>query len=793
MKKLNPLQSTVGYLVTLLLLFSCFITEAQVMNRKPFPFEIKNHTGKPDSEVYVAIVGEDLALQPGPSNHVWVDCKTGEMKMMDRRYNTIKGPVYVWIPPADEGIPARNDIEGNRGPFGDAMYADCFTKLSDIPNKTIMLPLIQGCRVFLSVGSQLYLCFRGSDRNPGMYSGYTAPAITDDTDPNQGILWDMIELTYDQYGYFANTSRVDSYNYPMGMESWGQDMQWDANGNVIVDANGKAILVDSHKQAGENLTHDEIQVLWKDWTKAGSGREEFAKCLSAKTGAIHAPGKIKDFADGSVGTMPTPGPYVNYFKTYVDKVWQTYSSKDLVFDSGDAGVWTGRVTGETFTFTCNKVWGTGRGIITRKPTTQEVLEGKGCLDEDVQKIAGQQLDRLVQAQICAALNRHVIPVDGETLPIPIPTKVVKGITCYDFSQANTFYQAKPSNYYAAFWHQGGINKNDKAYDFCYDDVWNYASATPSFMPERVVVHLNGFSFDPTKPCDVLPTVNAGADVTVTLPTSTATLAGRVSDDLSRGGLTYSWRKVSGPAGGELSSTTSLTPSLSNLLEGTYTYELSATIATTCTNTLTKADQVVVNVSKVPPYVVVKCGGEASGTSGSSFQWEVDNSATPTVTFIPITDKSTKPVVFLYSVNGVDKGGWNNFNGMNITLSGTKIGDKVKFYYVYTIPQGGEANNLANMVEFEVGQECTIITAIKSVKESENEVTLYPNPASRQINIKVPEETFSQIQIINTTGSIVYMGSIESEEATFDIEELPRGIYFVKLIGETSVTKKFIKK
>ena len=43
----------------------------------------------------------------------------------------------------------------------------------------------------------------------------------------------------------------------------------------------------------------------------------------------------------------------------------------------------------------------------------------------------------------------------------------------------------------------------------YDDVWNYASATPSFMPERVVVHLNGFKFLQEDPCLVLPSVSAG--------------------------------------------------------------------------------------------------------------------------------------------------------------------------------------------------------------------------------------------------------------------------------------------
>lgn len=796
MKKFNSLQSTVGLIATLLILFTSFTTQAQVENRQPFPFEIQNNTGFPDSDVFVAIVGEDLTSVPG--NHVWVDCKTSVMKMMNRTYNTIKGPVYVWIPPATGGIPARNDIEGNRGPFNDAMYADCFTKLSDIPNKTVMLPLIQGCRVFLSVKSQLYLCFRGSSPTPGMYSGYTAPAITDYTDPNQGIMWDMIELTYDKYGYFANTSRVDSYNYPMGMESWGKDMQWDATGTLIVDQQGNPILVDSHKMVGERKTHDQIRELWTEYTQTGSGKEEFANCIEPATGAIRAPGKTLEFADGSVGTMPNRGIYVDYFKTYIDKIWQTYSTKDLIFDSGDAGVWTGRVTGETFTFTSDKAWGTAKGIITRKPTTQEVLEGKGCLDEDVQKIAGQQLDRVVQAQICAALNRHAIPVDGETLPIPIPTKVKNGKTCYDFSQANTFYQVKPSNYYAAFWHQGDINMDNKAYGFCYDDVWNYASASPSFMPERVLVHLNGFSFLNNEPCNVFPSVFAGSDKSITLASgttsTTSSLSGNISDPIAnsegRGSITYSWSKVSGD-GGTLSSTTNLNPTISNLQEGIYTYELTATIISNCATALTRKDQVTVTVSTVQPQA--KCGGEATGTAGSGFKWEVDDSVTPTITFIPVTGKSTAPVVIIYQVNGVDKGGYNSFSGMNFTITDTKLGDKIKFYYVYSVPQGGEGNNQANLVEFEVGKLCDVPTTIETTKVLENEIVVYPNPATSQINIEMPSKLFNQIQMINAAGSVVYSGITEQEIETINIQELPVGIYFIKLVGETTVTTKFIKK
>ena len=985
---------------------------AQVEGRQPFPYVIQNNTPYPDSEVYVAIVGEDLSSVPG--NHIWVDCKTGTVKMMDRSYNTIKGPVYVWLGPNgtgpgyDSGMPARNDIEGNRGPFNDAMYANCFTKLSDIPNKTIMLPLIQGCRVFFSFKSQLFLCFRGSSPTPGMFSGYTAPAITDYTDPNQNIEWDMIELTYDKYGYFANTSRVDSYNIPMGMESFGQDMQWDASGKLIVDAQGKAILIDSHKKVGEKKTHAQIKAAWAAYTASGSGREEFTHCINPTTGAIVAPGKIKDFADGTIGTMPNPGPYVNYYKSYIDKVWSTYSGKDLVFDSGDAGVWTGRVTGETFTFVCDKAFGTAKGYITRKPTTQEVLEGKGCLDEDVQKVAGQQLDRVVQAQICAALNRHVIPVDGEVLPKAIPTVTKNGKVAYDFSKSEFFYQAKPSNYYAAFWHQGGINMDDKAYGFCYDDVWNYASGAPSFMPSKVIVQLDGFASildkvdavitpanqiyaiptptanldgskstvvteleasktftwsvvskpagsNPTiasstsavttinglatgetivklvvkagfeqdsattsirisNPCDVFPEGNAGSDQRVTIEkgmtTASTSLEGTATDPLlgaaNRNAMTYSWSKISGN-GGAIATPNLLKTAISGLTKGEYVYELTTSIASSCatplsvksqvkvtvdtaaianpicsgsctgvngskfnweaTNSLTNPNFTIVTTEKmsvnefkysvngggfalinapsvnqpliinatngqvvriqmvwtitpagggcigdnnvannaditftvgdcggsIDPLdpIVGACGGSVSGTNGSGFDWSISSDAHPVLTFIPVANKSTAPVVLHYRVNGGAEGGYNSFNGMNFTINNTQVGDVVEFYYVYTVPQGGEGNSMASWTSFSVG--CTA-TDLKSDKFIESQIAIYPNPASTYITIDVPLEfNVSSARVINSNGTVVIDFIPSSEFSSINVEELPQGVYFIQILGEQPIVKKFIKR
>jgi hypothetical protein len=72
-----------------------------------------------------------------------------------------------------------------------------------------------------------------------------------------------------------------------------------------------------------------------------------------------------------------------------------------------------------------------------------------------------------------------------------------------------------------------------------------------------------------------PTANAGADQTITLPTSSVQLAGSGTD--ADGTIaSYAWSKISGPAGGTFSSTTIANPVVSNLSAGTYVFRLSVT-------------------------------------------------------------------------------------------------------------------------------------------------------------------------------------------------------------------------
>ena len=429
MKKLITLNLT--YLFFILALF--FLLAFHVKGQTPMPFQFENNSTYADDELYVAIVGKDLAQ----GAHVWVDLKTGNHLPMDPVYNTVSGPV----------------INGNLGPGQNGKYSECFFKFSEIPNKEFLLKGIQGCRVFISVKEQLYLYFFGST---GAVQGYASPSHSNPTDPSTGILYEIIELTYNQIGFWGNTSRVDSYNYAMGLELTTQ------TGSVL--------------KTGELLRHDEVISRF-----LASVPQEFQGCYDAHTGQIFQPTKTKAFSDGSIGTMPDLGPYRDYMQPYIDQVWAKYTQEDLLFIHPEIGTWKGRVTGNRFTFTC--VAGPAgfigkQGIIDGKPNTQEAFEGKGVLDRPVGEA---RFDLMMQAQICAALTRHVIDVNAAPGAVQ------------NWSDPSKYYLESPCNHYAKFWHQQGIRHNQMAYGFAYDDVNEQSSTLHSPEPSKVKVVFGGFA------------------------------------------------------------------------------------------------------------------------------------------------------------------------------------------------------------------------------------------------------------------------------------------------------------
>jgi len=113
-------------------------------------------------------------------------------------------------------------------------------------------------------------------------------------------------------------------------------------------------------------------------------------------------------------------------------------------------------------------------------------------------------------------------------------------------------------------------------------------------------NLGNMTFALAGPLPYIPPVaNAGDNVTVTLPATTATLDGSGSNDPEGQAITYSWVQVYGPSIITFNSATSPSPTVSNLVAGVYKVKL-----TVSDGTYTSTDEVL---------IIVTAGGNAAPT------------------------------------------------------------------------------------------------------------------------------------------------------------------------------------
>ncbi|NQZ27500.1 MAG: hypothetical protein HRT55_14430 [Colwellia sp.] len=398
----------------------CFFIGSIHVNAQtlPLPYLINNASAFSDNDIYVGLVGKI------EGNNVWIDIATGEINEMQSSDNTLQGPIH----------------NGNSGPGGDGRYADIFTRLGNIPNKTINIPHIDTARIFISFESPLYLYFFADG------GGYSTPSLTNDSDANLGLKFELIELSYDDNGLSTNTTRVDAYQYPMGLEVWSTD--------------------GFYKRIGEVLSHDDILTQWRTDVSLA-----FQASLDEELGIILNPSLSSSFQEGEANEQ--------YFTDYVDALWNRYEAEELYVYIDAQAVWLGRVTNEQFTFT-NQTDQTV-AIISAKPTTLEILTTSGVLAEDVSNTPNLDADKYIQQHFSTALNMGAIDLNIETNQLA------------DWSAIDSYFSSNIHNEYLAFWHSQDISYQGQT--FAYNDSHHNSAIIQSLMPERVTITIGGLVND----------------------------------------------------------------------------------------------------------------------------------------------------------------------------------------------------------------------------------------------------------------------------------------------------------
>lgn len=394
-----------------------------------------------DNEIYVAIIGKEMA---GDVAHdIYYD--------MAASANNRRAITHALTP-------AVNNLHLPGREWG---YADVFTRLSDLKDHTIYLGNTFACRMFISFKSPMYMHVHDT-------GGYAGASLEDVTDPNRDIRWELIEFTYDynpsanKNEIWINTSRVDAFQYPMGLE-------------LYADASTPNAV--AYTKRGEKTTYQTIINKWN----SELGSTIYRDCYSTTIGKDNLGGIIKQ--PSKVQSVK----HDNIFDGYINNVWNYFRGHTATIKMGVLGTWRGRVNGDTFDMECiaGTYWPVGsHARIYGVPSTTDAIEGAGKFADGASAGNADQgaIDKTVQAMFCAAFNRGQIRLtEGTQDWDPAVTKPFTGGAEY------------PHNEYVRFFHSTDITSGDgRTYAFAYDDTFDQSATCHTVVPTAATVTIGGF-------------------------------------------------------------------------------------------------------------------------------------------------------------------------------------------------------------------------------------------------------------------------------------------------------------
>lgn len=92
--------------------------------------------------------------------------------------------------------------------------------------------------------------------------------------------------------------------------------------------------------------------------------------------------------------------------------------------------------------------------------------------------------------------------------------------------------------------------------------------------------------------------------------------------------------------------------------------------------------------------------------------------------------------------------------------------------------------------------CNVASSVPNVAGNETNVKLYPNPASDEINVVYDANAdVRNIAVYNIIGKLMMVYKVSGNSANLNLENVPAGIYFVRLVnsnGQVVTTRKFTK-
>jgi hypothetical protein len=276
--------------------------------------------------------------------------------------------------------------------------------------------------------------------------------------------------------------------------------------------------------------------------------------------------------------------------------------------------------------------------------------------------------------------------------------------------------------------------------------------------------------------NISPVAQAGPDRNTDL--TLTSLDGSNSYDPDGNISNYQWTKIGGPGGSTLSSPTAISPTVSNLLLGTYSFEL----RTTDNLGAVSRDTVLVNSLGQPLPVKLKSFKASSTAGGVQLSWitEIENGNDYFV--IERSDDGTN----FTAIGTVDGAGQSNVL-KEYTLNDPQAVSGTVYYRLRQVSVDGKGNYLQ-----------TVTISGKALPGSG--ITYFPNPVRNSFTIQVrqKETGLMKINLYSLDGRLIKQKQLLKQEELvstgMDIRELGKGVYMIEVMIDERLreTMKLIK-
>ncbi|KAF4965132.1 hypothetical protein FSARC_7032 [Fusarium sarcochroum] len=275
------------------------------------------------------------------------------------------------------------------------------------------------------------------------------PSVTNMRDPNANVNWGFVELTYIKNRLYANISYVDFVGIVLGMKLATRDGQAQTAAGLQPDA---------VEQICSDLVNQTVTDSY-EWTSL---------CITDTTSKpirVLSPGNRNDMNPKMIGS---------YWKAYVNKVWERYTSRDLMIDTQtQAGIVRCRVTDHKLKCDkCERVFS--------KPADKDIW---GCNSGPfaISKNASAPCVAIVP-RLCAGLVRSTLLLDDGFMQPSLSLGPA------------SYYTVDPTNHYSRIVHS--YEADGKGYAFPYDDVNpdnedDASGAVSSNNVDLLTVHVGG--------------------------------------------------------------------------------------------------------------------------------------------------------------------------------------------------------------------------------------------------------------------------------------------------------------